>query len=106
MMAQDSLSSLKTLMYGLQLFNHIHPTSLKKHQAMEYQWDMYVHTMEPGISGECIWHSDIILKHGQNFLPVLMSFSSSFFFEYCVTTLQNHIAHGSKGQKSIKASTL
>ncbi|KIJ95156.1 hypothetical protein K443DRAFT_11605 [Laccaria amethystina LaAM-08-1] len=67
--------------------SHASPSSQKKRRAMEYRWEMYVNTMEPGISGERIWHSDVILKYGQKFLP-------------------NHIAHGSKGRKSIKASTL
>lgn len=86
--------------------SHASLRSQKKWETMQYQWEMYVHTMEPGISSKHIWHSDVILKYGQKFLPVLVSFLSFFFFDYCVTTLQDHIAHGSKGKKSIRASTL
>lgn len=68
---------------------HASPSSRKKRQAMEYRWEIYVGIMEQGISGERTWHSDVILKYGPKFLPVL-----------------NHLARGTKGRKSIKASTL
>ena len=59
---------------------------------------------------ECIWHSDVILKHGDQFLYVLVSFFFFFFskplLHFFSNLVKNHLSWGTKGRKNIKATTL
>ena len=67
--------------------SHSSPSSQKKRDAMEFKWWKFVTTLEPGINEERVWHSDVILKHSDKFLYVLVSFfylSLSFLFKSCL----------------------